>query len=299
METTLSNSLQTFTNEEINANVRVISQDGETYFVAVDVCKALDLTNPTMAIDRLDEDERAKLNLGRQGETNCVNESGLYNLILGSRKPEAKAFKRWITHEVLPSIRKTGFYSADQFSTKPNENFTIYDLRCYIDENGTAFFNLRDIAFALGITQTQNGKEFVRWYSIRKKLRQINDYQTFGKTFNKATFIPESVFYALAMQTARTEKAINFQKFFTEKIMPEIRKNSSYRQSNEIDQPVQSKTPKIKNISLVKLVKEVFKLADIIQKKRHISEDEALIAAIEIKEMQSDSEFPFLRRLLN
>lgn len=55
-----------------------------------------------MALERLDDDERAKFNLGRQGETNIINEAGLYALVLGSRKPEAHEFKRWVTHEVLP-----------------------------------------------------------------------------------------------------------------------------------------------------------------------------------------------------
>lgn len=86
---------------------------GEIWFVAKDVCKVLEIKNPTDALKRLDEDERARLNLGRQGETNIVNEYGLYNLILGSRKPEAKAFKRWVTHEVIPAIRKTGGYVAN------------------------------------------------------------------------------------------------------------------------------------------------------------------------------------------
>lgn len=63
------------------------------WFVAADVCRALEMTDVTMSIKRLDDDERGKLNLGRQGETNIVNEPGLYTLVLGFRKPEAKAFK--------------------------------------------------------------------------------------------------------------------------------------------------------------------------------------------------------------
>ena len=93
--------------------IRVIEKDGDPWWVAKDICDVLDLTNPTMAISELDEDERAKYCLGRQGETNIINEPGLYSLILRSRKPrhaalkpEAKAFKRWITHEVIPAIRK-------------------------------------------------------------------------------------------------------------------------------------------------------------------------------------------------
>lgn len=87
---------------------------GEPWFVAKDVCDILGHSNVSMALDRLDDDERSKFNLGRQGETNIVNEAGFYVLVLGSRKPEAHEFKRWVTHEVLPSIRKHGAYMTQQ-----------------------------------------------------------------------------------------------------------------------------------------------------------------------------------------
>ncbi len=91
--------------------VRTVNRNGEPWFVAADVCRALEHTNVSKALARLDADEKANLKLGlRGGDTNCVNEPGLYALVLGSRKPEARAFKRWVTHEVLPSIRKTGGY---------------------------------------------------------------------------------------------------------------------------------------------------------------------------------------------
>lgn len=102
-------NMQVYKHEQFG-EIRTLTKDGEIWFVAADVCNALDLTNPTMAVARLDEDERSKFNLGRQGMTNCVNEYGLYNLILTSRKKEAKVFKRWITHEVLPDIRRHGAY---------------------------------------------------------------------------------------------------------------------------------------------------------------------------------------------
>ena len=101
--------LQVFKNPEFG-EIRVVEKDGEPWFVAVDVCDILGLSNPTIAVSRLDKDERAKFNLGRQGDATIVNEPGLYTLVLGSRKPEAKAFKRWITHEVIPAIRKHGAY---------------------------------------------------------------------------------------------------------------------------------------------------------------------------------------------
>ncbi|MCQ6565859.1 BRO family protein [Bacillus mycoides] len=94
--------------------LRVVEEQGTAWFVAKDVCEVLELTNTTMALQTLDSDERSKLNLGRQGETNVINESGLYSLILGSRKPQAKAFKKWVTSEVLPSIRRDGGYMVIQ-----------------------------------------------------------------------------------------------------------------------------------------------------------------------------------------
>ena len=107
----MNSNIQIFENNDFG-QIRVVERDGEPWFVAADVCNVLDLSNPTIAVSRLDEDERAKFNLGRQGDATIVNEPGLYTLVLGSRKPEAKAFKRWITHEVIPTIRKTGAYST-------------------------------------------------------------------------------------------------------------------------------------------------------------------------------------------
>ena len=121
------NEVTVFRNDQFG-EVRTMTIDGEPWFVAVDVCRALEIGNPTMALGRLEEDEKMTLNSteGHSGQRggaqimNVINESGLYSLVLGSRKPEAKAFKRWITHEVLPSIRKTGSYSmaAPHYSLK-------------------------------------------------------------------------------------------------------------------------------------------------------------------------------------
>ena len=114
------NSLQIFKNEQFG-EIRSVIKNNEIMFVAADVCKVLDLSNPTKAVSRLDDDERANLKLGRQGNTNVVNEYGLYSLVLASRKPEAKSFKRWITHEVIPSIRKTGGYNVSLLKEKEIE----------------------------------------------------------------------------------------------------------------------------------------------------------------------------------
>ncbi|UOG76760.1 phage antirepressor KilAC domain-containing protein [Hymenobacter tibetensis] len=100
-----------------NADVRIIIQpNGDPLFVASDVCSVLELANVGQALSRLDEDEKTDIILndvtGRPQAQYVITESGLYSLVLGSRKPEAKAFKKWITSVVLPQIRKTGSYST-------------------------------------------------------------------------------------------------------------------------------------------------------------------------------------------
>ena len=110
--------LQIFKNNEFG-EIRTVTKNNEPWFVAIDVCNALDLKNPTVSVGRLDEDEVTKFNLGGlSGESNIVSEYGLYNLILASRKKEAKKFKRWITHDVIPTIRKHGAYMSSEVIEK-------------------------------------------------------------------------------------------------------------------------------------------------------------------------------------
>ena len=117
----MNNEIQKF--DFKGASLRTLTDEaGEPWFVAKDVCDILEISNPSDALKRLDDDERSRFNLGRQGETNIVNEAGLYALVLGSRKPEAHEFKRWVTHEVLPQIRRTGGYIP---TTDADDDMTI------------------------------------------------------------------------------------------------------------------------------------------------------------------------------
>lgn len=104
------------------SEIRTVLRDGDPWWVAADVCGALGIADTRKSVSYLDEDERTTSpvidSLGREQQTYIVNEPGLYSLILRSRKPEAKAFKRWITHEVLPALRKTGSYSVHEVSRK-------------------------------------------------------------------------------------------------------------------------------------------------------------------------------------
>lgn len=102
------------------ANVRALSRQGEPWFILADVCRVLEVSNPSDAARRLDDDEKSTLDNVEGGNINglgvvgampvIINESGLYSLVLTSRKPAAKRFKRWVTGEVLPAIRKSGGY---------------------------------------------------------------------------------------------------------------------------------------------------------------------------------------------
>lgn len=117
-----TNGLQVFENNRFG-KVRVVMRGGEPWFVAKDVCDCLELGNVSQALDGLDDDEKQQLetniinpDVGGRG-TLIISEPGLYSLVLRSRKPEAKEFKRWVTHDVLPAIRQNGGYML----MRPNE----------------------------------------------------------------------------------------------------------------------------------------------------------------------------------
>ena len=113
----MNTEIQTF-NFNNNPVRALTDENGEPWFVAKDVCDVLGLNNVSQALTRLDDDEKSSiiLNDGTPGTPTkvIVSESGLYSLTIASRKPEARGFKRWVTHEVLPSIRKHGAYMTQQ-----------------------------------------------------------------------------------------------------------------------------------------------------------------------------------------
>ena len=117
------NNIQIFKYE--NNDVRTVEMNGEPWFVLKDVCGVLGLSNHKVTAQRLDRDEVSQTyltdSIGRKQETTVINESGLYSVILRSDKPEAKPFRKWVTSEVLPSIRKNGGYIAGQEQLSPEE----------------------------------------------------------------------------------------------------------------------------------------------------------------------------------
>ncbi len=113
-----------------NQEVRFVGTAEDPWWVAADICAVLEISNVSQKLQTLDEEERSMFNIGRQGEAWCVNEFGLYSLILSSRKPEAQKFKKWVTNVVLPAIRKTGSYSIakQDVSTKLHDAAFLSDI---------------------------------------------------------------------------------------------------------------------------------------------------------------------------
>lgn len=131
------NELQLFNFEE--KEIKTIQINNEIYFVGKDICNILELADVSKAISRLDEDEKLIRTLflsGQNREVLFINESGLYSLVLTSRKPEAKRFKKWVTSEVIPSIRKTGSYNSND--TKIDR---LIELMMQTNSNLTALIN--------------------------------------------------------------------------------------------------------------------------------------------------------------
>lgn len=178
----MENNMQIYQSEKFG-EIRTLNLNGEPWFVAVDVCIVLDLSNPTIAVSRLDEDERAKFNLGRQGDATIVNEPGLYTLILGSRKPEAKAFKRWITHEVIPAIRKHGAYispNAEAVQVTPTIEQYIASARiiatCRADRLRMVIGLLDKAGISMPMDTSTNSKvERVNTAELQTNIRRVKD----------------------------------------------------------------------------------------------------------------------------
>lgn len=150
--------------------------DNEPYFVFVDVCSTLDIKNPSDAIKQIDEDERARLNLGRQGEAWAINESGLYRLIMRSDKPNAKPFQKWVTKEVLPSIRKHGIYATETTieSMISNPDFAIQLLTTLKEEKAARIEAERRNAVLMHTTKTYTTTEIAKELGLKSAIALNN-----------------------------------------------------------------------------------------------------------------------------
>ena len=201
------NEVEVFTHKDFG-EIRTIQIDGEPWFVANDVMRVLEVSNSKDAIRTLDDDEKSGVDIidphGRKQKTNCISEAGLYSIILRSRKPEAKAFKRWVTHEVIPSIRKHGAYLtpqkiedallnpdviinlALQLKAEKQKNAELTAKAAYYDAvaGASGSTNIRDTAKMLGISEkkfieTVLGKKYC-YRAVDKKIVPYSQYMVAG-----------------------------------------------------------------------------------------------------------------------
>ena len=176
-----------------DTTIAVMNRNGQPWFVAADVCRVLELTNTSKACDTLEDDEKGVTNgdtLGGKQQLLIISESGLYSLIFKSRKPEAKAFRKWVTSEVLPSIRKTGGYGlptnfAEALRALANEAEETERLRVTVQQQAPAvefveryveasgLFGIREAAQIIGLPQ----REFVNLCMSRRILHREGESQ--------------------------------------------------------------------------------------------------------------------------
>ncbi|QMS91721.1 hypothetical protein HUN01_30525 [Nostoc edaphicum CCNP1411] len=151
--------------------IRFIDTAESPWWIAQDICKVLELDDVSKAVSRLDDDEKLirTLRVSGQGrETLCVNESGLYSLVLTSRKAQAKRFKKWLTSEVIPAIRKTGVYSVQSLRSLTS-NAKLVELT---DKQNTLRQQIKDMEIALNAKRYELNK--VLFCSVMTRTQLIN-----------------------------------------------------------------------------------------------------------------------------
>ncbi len=220
--------LQVFQKEELG-KIRTLSINNEPWFVLTDVCQILGLSNATEVAKRLDQEERSKSALGRQSKVNIINESGLYKVILRSKKKEANPFIDWITKEVLPTIRPISNIEHKSISkteeTAPNE-IQIFkkeqfgQIRTLVVEN-SPWFVLRDVMIILKLNNISELNKRLNPKGLRKtELLTKGGKQQFW-------IVNESNFYKCILRSNKKE-ALEFENWITEEVLPAIRRTGSY-----------------------------------------------------------------------
>ena len=193
--------------------VRAMLRDGEPWFVAADVCAALELGNVSAALSRLDDDERTLISIEGihagpgNPAVNLINESGLYSLVLGSRKPEAKRFKKWVTSEVLPAIRKTGGYARNTPVALPDFSDPVAAARAWAD--ATESKREAEAALALAAPKVEFVDRYVSAPTSSMGIREVVKLlKTNGHTVNEHSFTEWLVSsgYMYRKQSSRPDK---------------------------------------------------------------------------------------------
>ena len=231
-----------FSNTELNASIRtIVGEDSEVWFVGKDIAEALGYKNPAEALnEHVDDDDRKALTYKAYSKTEkaslwngndfsdktVINESGMYSLIFGSKLESAKKFKRWITKEVLPSLRKndkpTDAQQVTINNTPANCIFNLGDVDIK-DRDGEFWFCARDVADMIEYKSDTN--QWNKWLDDEDKLTVQNARS--GQNRNM-TYISESALYRVLIKTD-APKAKPFERWVTKTVLPSLRKNGEYK----------------------------------------------------------------------
>lgn len=229
------------------ATLRTLTdENGEPWFVAKDVCDILGLKNSRKATAELGPDEKNTVTIssGTPGNPNktIISEPGLYALITRSRKPEAHELKRWITHEVLPTMHKHGTYTTQQTldkapvdhgTTTQSFLFNGIKIRAIADENGNALFCAKDVAAILGYANPAKAVlDHCKGFPIWKPLESAGGIQ-------RARFITEGDLYRLIV-SSKLPAAERFERWIYDEVLPSIRKNGAYMTQQTLDKALTS-----------------------------------------------------------
>ena len=238
------NKLQIFEDKTFG-QIRTLTVEDTIWFLGKDVGLALWYKNPTVAIQNHVSDEDKILgkrgvtpyiedSRGRKQYPTWINQSGLHSLVIFSKRPKAQELERWILDAAFPASHDKNQEGHDLIPqaqpqavlTSPLDVISVSGIRGY-EKDGTVYLNLEDVARGLGFTTTQiiKGIEYtnIRWNRIDEYLERIG-FATSGK---RPEFIPESIFYRLAMK-AKNEAAERFQALIAEEIIPTIRRTGGY-----------------------------------------------------------------------
>ena len=296
-------SIFNFENQQVDV---LTDEQGNPWFIGKQVATILGYTVTDQAIRyHVDEEDKKTLTIDEiqtlqikgfaspRGLT-IINESGLYSLILKSQLPSAKKFKRWVTSEVLPSIRKTGSY------TNPKANqFFIAGIHGYIADNGVAMFDVREVAKALNLICPQRKSKPPRWNRIAEILNNVEGLT--DKDFCKqCDYITEKAFAGLVL-TMKSKLARNLRETLFDDIIPQLQNRKGYYQQvdseylNNGNITLDFNQPKF---TMLQVIRDIGTMADEIQEIFESTHAEALEKAIDLKEKELNIDLDTLRDLI-
>lgn len=184
-----ANDFELFNNENLGSVRTTLDQDGNIWFVAKDVCDVLGIVNNRDAMSRLDDDEKADVGITdassngtmQSRDYRIISESGMYTLVLNSRKPQAKEFKKWLTHEVIPTIRQHGGYIYGQEMLETKDQKEIKEKLSELSEK-VKYLRVRRRQLRKQVSNLQENKR-----KLRKQVNNLNEYANlYEDLFEKA-----------------------------------------------------------------------------------------------------------------